>query len=167
MHLLMLSFQICSQRLTQPENWWRSNLRATSEGGSQTLSVQARGGSSTLFPADKYNYIHRYYRPVTSYYLWSHVACAACIMRSWAVWIILHVNSEISLQIVQHSAFSSCDSSSDATMSTYKLTYFPIRARAEVIRFVFAQAEVKYEDVRIKKEDWAELKPSKLAFMYI
>ena len=50
-------------------------------------------------------------------------------------------------------------------MSTYKLTYFPVRARAEVIRFVFAQAEVKYEDVRIKKEDWAELKPSKLAFM--
>ena len=50
-------------------------------------------------------------------------------------------------------------------MSTYKLTYFPVRGRAEVIRFVFAQAEVKYEDVRIKKEDWAELKPSKLAFM--
>ena len=48
-------------------------------------------------------------------------------------------------------------------MSTYKLTYFPVRARAEVIRFVFAQAEVKYEDVRIKQETWPELKPSKLA----
>ena len=72
---------------------------------------------------------------------------------------------EISLQIVQR--FSSCDSSSDATMSTYKLTYFPVRGRAEVIRFVFAQAEVKYEDVRIigKTVDWPEMKPSKLAFM--
>ena len=86
---------------------------------------------------------------------------AACIIE-----IILHVNRDILLQIVQHSAFSSCDSSSDATMSTYKLTYFPVRARAEVIRFVFVQAGVKYEDVRIKKEDWPELKPSKLAVMW-
>ena len=50
-------------------------------------------------------------------------------------------------------------------MSTYKLTYFPVRGRAEVIRFVFAQAGVKYEDVRIKQENWPELKPSKLAVM--
>ena len=52
-------------------------------------------------------------------------------------------------------------------MSTYKLTYFPVRARAEVIRFVFAQAEVKYEDVRIKKETWPELKPRKLEVMHV
>ena len=52
-------------------------------------------------------------------------------------------------------------------MSTYKLTYFPVRGRAEVIRFVFAQAEVKYEDARIigKTVDWPEMKPSKLAFV--
>ena len=46
-------------------------------------------------------------------------------------------------------------------MSTYKLTYFPVRARAELARFVFAQAGVKYEDVRIPQEKWAELKPCK------
>ena len=48
-------------------------------------------------------------------------------------------------------------------MSTYKLTYFPIRARAELARFVFAQAGVKYEDARIKSERWQELKPCELA----
>ena len=48
-------------------------------------------------------------------------------------------------------------------MSTYKLTYFKVRARAEVIRFVFAQAEVKYEDVRVSEENWPELKPRKFA----
>ena len=48
-------------------------------------------------------------------------------------------------------------------MSTYKLTYFPARARAEVVRFVFTQAEVKYEDVRITEEQWPELKPRKAA----
>lgn len=48
-------------------------------------------------------------------------------------------------------------------MSTYKLTYFPIRARAELARFVFAQAGVKYEDVRIPQEKWPELKPCELA----
>jgi len=44
-------------------------------------------------------------------------------------------------------------------MTTYKLTYFDSRARAEIIRLIFAAAGVKYEDVRIKKEEWAALKP--------
>lgn len=47
-------------------------------------------------------------------------------------------------------------------MSTYKLTYFPLRARAELARFVFAQAGVKYEDVRIPDGTWKELKPCEL-----
>ena len=46
-------------------------------------------------------------------------------------------------------------------MSTYKLTYFNVRARAELIRFVFAQAGVEYEDVRVSWDQWQELKPSK------
>ena len=48
-------------------------------------------------------------------------------------------------------------------MSTYKLTYFPLRARAELARFVFVQAGVKYEDVRVTFEKWPELKPGKLS----
>ena len=34
-------------------------------------------------------------------------------------------------------------------MTTYKLTYFPARARAELIRLIFAQVGVEYENVRL------------------
>ena len=43
-------------------------------------------------------------------------------------------------------------------MTTYKLTYFNTQGRAELIRFIFAQAGVQYEDKRITKEEWVELK---------
>ena len=46
-------------------------------------------------------------------------------------------------------------------MATYKLTYFNSRGTAEPSRFVFAQAGVKYEDVRVDHgEQWKELKPN-------
>ena len=45
-------------------------------------------------------------------------------------------------------------------MSTYKLTYFNGRGRAEIIRFIFAQAGVAYEDNRVAGEDWIKFKPS-------
>jgi len=48
------------------------------------------------------------------------------------------------------------------TMTNYKLTYFDLRGRGEIIRLVFAAAGVQYEDYRIKSE-WAELKARKLA----
>ena len=44
-------------------------------------------------------------------------------------------------------------------MSTYKLIYFNVKARAELARFIFAQADIKYEDQRVKREEWMELKP--------
>ena len=44
-------------------------------------------------------------------------------------------------------------------MPTYKLIYFNLRARGELARFVFAQAGVEYEDVRVQSEDWPALKP--------
>ena len=44
-------------------------------------------------------------------------------------------------------------------MPTYKLTYFDARGRAEVIRLIFAQAGVEYEDNRLTSEQWAEFKP--------
>lgn len=43
-------------------------------------------------------------------------------------------------------------------MPTYKLTYFNLRGRAELIRWIFVQASVEYEDIRITKEQWAEMK---------
>ena len=44
-------------------------------------------------------------------------------------------------------------------MPTYKLYYFPGRGRAELIRWIFAQADVPYEDKRIAGEEWAKFKP--------
>lgn len=47
-------------------------------------------------------------------------------------------------------------------MPTYKLIYFNTRGRGELLRFIFAQAGVEYEDYRVKYggEDWPKLKPS-------
>ncbi len=45
-------------------------------------------------------------------------------------------------------------------MPTYKLTYFEARGRAEVGRFIFKQADVEFEDVRIKKDKWPAFKPT-------
>jgi len=44
---------------------------------------------------------------------------------------------------------------------TYKLTYFNLRALAEPIRLIFAAAGVEYEDIRIERPQWPELKQSK------
>lgn len=43
---------------------------------------------------------------------------------------------------------------------TYKLYYFDARGNAEVIRLIFAQAGVKYEDIRLAQDKWeSEFKP--------
>ena len=50
-------------------------------------------------------------------------------------------------------------------MSTYKLYYFNARGGAETTRIIFAQADVKYEDVRFEGEQWAkEYKEGKMIF---
>ena len=45
-------------------------------------------------------------------------------------------------------------------MSSYKLVYFESKGRGEVARLIFAQAGVEYEDKRVSKEEWAQLKPT-------
>lgn len=45
-------------------------------------------------------------------------------------------------------------------MPTYKLYYFNIRGRAEQCRLLFAAAGVEYEDIRVEREKWPELKKS-------
>ena len=44
-------------------------------------------------------------------------------------------------------------------MPTYKLYYFDARGFAEVLRLIFAQAGVEYEDNRLTPVSWAEFKP--------
>lgn len=44
--------------------------------------------------------------------------------------------------------------------TSYKLTYFDIRGRAEFIRVMFAAAGQKYEDYRVLSADWPRLKPA-------
>ena len=44
-------------------------------------------------------------------------------------------------------------------MPTYKLYYFQARGRAELIRWIFTQAGVSYEDIRYTQEEWKEFKP--------
>ena len=44
-------------------------------------------------------------------------------------------------------------------MPTYKLYYFPGKGRAELIRWIFVQAGVPYEDKRIAGEEWTAFKP--------
>ena len=41
----------------------------------------------------------------------------------------------------------------------YKLTYFDFRGKAEIIRLLFAQAGIAYEDVRIQRSNWLAVKP--------
>ena len=45
-------------------------------------------------------------------------------------------------------------------MASYKLYYFPIKARGEPIRLLFAYKGIQYEDIRVPFDKWAETKPN-------
>ncbi|NXK37852.1 HPGDS synthase, partial [Piprites chloris] len=45
-------------------------------------------------------------------------------------------------------------------MPQYKLTYFNLRGRAEISRYLFAYSGQKYEDHRIEAADWPKIKPN-------
>eukprot|EP00058_Branchiostoma_floridae_P022605 XP_002608095.1 hypothetical protein BRAFLDRAFT_91427 [Branchiostoma floridae] len=45
-------------------------------------------------------------------------------------------------------------------MPAYKLTYFNGRGSAEIVRLVFAAGGIEYEDVRLERDQWPDLKPN-------
>ncbi|XP_061427182.1 hematopoietic prostaglandin D synthase [Lethenteron reissneri] len=45
-------------------------------------------------------------------------------------------------------------------MPTYKLTYFNLKGRAELSRYIFAYGDIKYEDQRVDQAEWAKIKPT-------
>lgn len=45
-------------------------------------------------------------------------------------------------------------------MAEYKLMYFNGKGLAELSRFIFAAADVPYEDFRFEFKDWPALKPT-------
>ena len=45
-------------------------------------------------------------------------------------------------------------------MPSYKLTYFPVTALAEPIRFMLSYLGQEFEDYRFQSEDWPSIKPS-------
>uniref|UniRef100_A0A674BMZ4 glutathione transferase n=1 Tax=Salmo trutta TaxID=8032 RepID=A0A674BMZ4_SALTR len=44
------------------------------------------------------------------------------------------------------------------TMQSYKLTYFNMRGRAELSRYIFAYAGIAFEDRRVEWKDWPLIK---------
>ena len=47
----------------------------------------------------------------------------------------------------------------------YKLTYFPVEALAEPIRFLFSYGGIEFEDFRFDRENWPQMKPSMFVFV--
>lgn len=41
----------------------------------------------------------------------------------------------------------------------YRLIYYPLRGRGELVRLLFAHLQISYEDARIDPSDWATSKP--------
>lgn len=44
---------------------------------------------------------------------------------------------------------------------SYTLFYFNVKALAEPLRYLFAYGAIEYEDVRVTRDEWPALKPSK------
>lgn len=51
-------------------------------------------------------------------------------------------------------------------MSQYKIIYFNVKALAEPMRFLLSYGNINFEDVRVEKEDWPALKPSKYQYTH-
>jgi prostaglandin-H2 D-isomerase / glutathione transferase len=43
--------------------------------------------------------------------------------------------------------------------STYEITYFDAKGRAEAIRVFLHAAGIDFKDIRMKRDEWPEIKP--------
>ncbi|VDK51161.1 unnamed protein product [Cylicostephanus goldi] len=59
--------------------------------------------------------------------------------------------------------FSSCPMENQK--HTYRLHYFDVRGRGEPIRLIFEYYGAKYDDHRIKEEEWPSLKGGENGFL--
>lgn len=50
-------------------------------------------------------------------------------------------------------------------MPNIKLYYFDGEGRAEIIRLILAEGDIKYKDERIQVQDWPTLRKSKSAYI--
>ena len=48
-------------------------------------------------------------------------------------------------------------------MVQYKLTYFPIRGRAETARLILHYANAPFDDNRVAQEEWPKVKSSRFS----
>jgi len=66
----------------------------------------------------------------------------------------------VSVSLPLSATMSSSSSSATKSAPKLKLTYFNGRGRAEITRWIFAEAGVEFEDNRIEGKDWGKLKDS-------
>jgi len=52
-------------------------------------------------------------------------------------------------------------------MPSYKLIYFDARGNVEPARLCFKQAEVEFEDVRVSREEWQNMKSGKYGSLFV
>ena len=57
-------------------------------------------------------------------------------------------------------------STSKMKSARYKLVYFNFYCRAEIIRMMFAEADVAFEDIRVEMKEWPNIKPRELSYYF-
>jgi len=74
--------------------------------------------------------------------------------------MLLHLDYASSINLKMRCIFAEWVKVDYGRSMPYKLTYFNARGLGEPIRLIFAQAGVPYEDVRVERSEWPQLKPS-------
>lgn len=46
-------------------------------------------------------------------------------------------------------------------MASYRLHYFDVRGRGEIVRMLFKLAQVEFEDIRVTQGEWTDVKHGK------